>query len=165
MLKVEDIIYLSFNQDQGCFAAGTETGFKIFNAYPFKETYSCEMNGGIGIIEMLYRCNILALVGGGKNPKYQPTKLMLYDDHRVKCIAEMSFRTEIKAVKLKSDRIVVVLESKVFVYNFSDLKLLEHIETSQNPLGLCSLNTEGDQTILACLAKEIGYANVHLWEE
>ena len=69
---------------------------------------------------------------------------MLYDDHRVKCIAEMSFRTEIKAVKLKSYRIVVVLESKVFVYNFSDLKLLEHIETSQNPLGLCSLNTEGD---------------------
>jgi len=55
---------------------------------------------------------------------------MLYDDHRVKCIGEMSFRTEIKAVKLKADRIVVVLESKVFVYNFSDLKLLEHIETS-----------------------------------
>jgi len=55
---------------------------------------------------------------------------MLYDDHRAKCIGEMSFRTEIKAVKLKADRIVVVLESKVFVYNFSDLKLLEHIETS-----------------------------------
>lgn len=88
---------------------------------------------------------------------------MLWDDHRVKCIGEMSFRTEVKAVKLKGDRIVVVLESKIFVYNFSDLKLLEHIETSPNPLGLCSLNTEGDQSILACLDKECGYVNVHLW--
>ena len=82
------------------------------------------MNGGIGIIEMLYRCNIMALVGGGKNPKYDLTKLMLYDDHRTKCIGEMSFKTEIKAVRLKADRIVVVLESKVFIYNFSELKLL-----------------------------------------
>lgn len=69
----------------------------------------------------------MALVGGGKSPKYQTNKLMLYDDHRVKCIGEMSFRTDVKAVKLKADRIVVVLENKIFVYNFSDLKLLEHI--------------------------------------
>lgn len=85
---------------------------------------------------------------------------MLWDDHRVKCIGEMSFRTEVKAVKLKADRIVVVLESKIFVYNFSDLKLLEHIETCPNPLGLCSMNTEGDDTILACPDKDVGYVQV-----
>jgi len=72
----------------------------------------------------------------------------------------MSFRTKVKAVRLKGDRIIVILESKIFVYNFSDLKLLDHIETCPNPLGLCSMNTEGENTILACPHKSAGKVTI-----
>ena len=32
----ETIQYVGFNQDQDCFAVGTQEGFRIFNSIPFK---------------------------------------------------------------------------------------------------------------------------------
>jgi len=160
-----ELLYVGFNQDHGCFACGTASGFRIFNCDPFKQTYRRDFaNGGIGIVEMLFRCNILALVGGGRNPRYPPNKVMIWDDHQNRCIGELSFRSEVKAVRLSRERVVVVLEYRIYVYNFADLNLLNTIDTISNPRGLCALCADSRSCVLACCGTQKGRVRVELFD-
>ncbi|KDP21619.1 hypothetical protein JCGZ_03290 [Jatropha curcas] len=148
---VEELLSATWNQDYGCFATGTNRGFRIYNCEPFKETFRRDLkSGGFKIVEMLFRCNILALVGADGNSQYPPNKVLIWDDHQSRCIGEFSFRSEVRAVKLRRDRIVVVLEHKIYVYSFMDLKLLHQIETLTNPRGLCCLSHQSNTCVLAC---------------
>lgn len=108
-----------------------------------------ELDGGIGIVEMMFRTNILALVGGGEKPKFAKNKVFLWDDLSFKCIGELSFKANVRAVKLTKDKIVVVLESRTYIYNFDELRLIDAIETCPNPKGLVALNPDPENTVLA----------------
>ncbi|XP_057766275.1 autophagy-related protein 18d-like isoform X3 [Salvia miltiorrhiza] len=156
-----ELYSVSWNQDYGCFAAGTSHGFRIYNCNPFKETFRRDLKtGGFKIIEMLFRCNILALVGTKLNTQYPPNNVIIWDDFQSRCIGEFSFRSEVRAVKLRRDRVVVVLEHKIYVYNFMDLKLLHQIETLANPRGLCCLSHHPNTSVLACPGLQRGQVRV-----
>ncbi|XP_057469269.1 autophagy-related protein 18c-like [Actinidia eriantha] len=155
-----ELLSVSWNQDYSCFSTGTSCGFHIYNCDPLKESFRRDQTGGFGIVEMLFRSNILALVGGKFNSQYPPNKVIIWDDHQSRCIGEFSFRSEVRAVKLRRDRIVVVLEHKIYVYNFTDSKLLHQIETLSNPRGLCCLSHILNTSVLACLGLLRGQVRV-----
>ncbi|KAJ3117514.1 WD repeat domain phosphoinositide-interacting protein 3 [Phlyctochytrium bullatum] len=101
---------------------------------------SLDRPGGIAIVEMLYRSNYVVLVGGGRNPKFPPNRVIVWDDHRGRVILQMQFKSEVKAVKLRKDRMVIVFWNRVSVYTFSPRpRRLHTFETVRNDRGLVAL--------------------------
>ena len=161
----ETPLVVSFNQDAGCFAVGTDHGFRIFNVDPFQEMFRRDFSsGGVRIVEMLFRSNILAIVGGGLNPRHPSHKVIIWDDHQSRSIGEMSFKSDVLAVRLRRDRIFVAIALTVYVYNFRDLKLVDRIDTAPNPLGLVAVSTSASRSVLACPGREKGTVHVEHYD-
>jgi WD repeat-containing protein 45 len=122
-------------------------------------------------VEMLFRCNILALVGGGGGagggadnhppppsahspppaPAFPPAKVVIWDDHQGRAAGELAFRSPVRAVRLRRDAVVVALEHRVLVYAFGDLSLRHSCETLSNPRGLVAVSAQPQGAfVLAC---------------
>ncbi len=53
-----------------------------------------------------------------------------------------------------------MLDLKIYVYNFQNLKLLDVFETRENQKGLCSISPSKDICVLACPDKNLGAIRV-----
>ncbi len=75
---------------------------------------------------MMQTTNIFVLVMTN-----QKNRLVIWDDNEMKNRTEITFNAgqDIKNIKLRKDMLIVVLEDKVFVFNFDTLKLIEQVET------------------------------------
>ncbi|KYK58898.1 putative HSV2 Phosphatidylinositol 3,5-bisphosphate-binding protein [Drechmeria coniospora] len=128
------VLSVSFNSDSSCFAAVFHTKSCLLKA-------SRDFNAGIGLVQMMGMTNYLALVGGGKSPKFAMNKAIVWDDMKGKVALEIAALTAIRSVRLGRERIVVVLQNSVRVYSFAKPPDLLHVyETADNVLGLCCLS-------------------------
>merc|ERR1719370_1582651 len=106
------------NQDMTAVVCAFEDGLRIFNIDPIREQahYKEDQVGSIAHAEMLYRTNLVAMVSGGRKPKFADNTVMIYDDLLGKMVLEFTFPN--KSKKLFS------------------------VDTRDNPLGLCEVSPQ-----------------------
>lgn len=135
------VLSVSFNDDCSCFSVGLNTGFCIYHAKACALKTTRDFNAGVGLVQMMGKANYLALVGGGRQPKFAQNKVTIWDDSKGKVAMEITTLTAVRGVQLARNRIVAVLQNSVRVYRFSKPPdLLSAYETADNLRGLCSMS-------------------------
>ncbi|RKP13495.1 WD40-repeat-containing domain protein [Piptocephalis cylindrospora] len=142
-----ELLFINFNQDFSCISIGTKYGYKIYNCDPFSKCYS-KMNGGMGVVEMLFCTSLVALVGAGEQSNFSPRRLQIINTKRQSTICELTFPTTVLAVKLNRRRLVVLLEEQIYVYDISNMKLVHTIETSPNTNAVIALSPSSENCYL-----------------
>ncbi|KAJ1542516.1 Phosphatidylinositol 3,5-bisphosphate-binding protein [Cladochytrium tenue] len=128
------------DQTQGAVDDDAAAAAAAAAAAPPPERPEMDVPGGIGIVEMLHRTNYVVLVGGGRHPKFPSSRAVVWDDLKRRVVLQFDFRSEIKAVRFRSDRIVFVLLNKVVVYTFSPRPVrICSFDTMPNDLGVVAL--------------------------
>lgn len=161
--------YISANEGQGVRSVGSGQKELHVDGKQQHTVPSSMCNGkpegpgdaeGFSIVEMLYRTNLVALV----LPRYSSNKVVIWDDHQGISTGELVFRSAVRAVRMRLDRVVVVLEHRIFVYNLPDLRLTSSVQTISNPRGLCALSSSSRSCVMACPSENIGEIRVALYE-
>ena len=107
---------------------GTTNGYRVYTTDPFnKQSESRE--GDVSSLEMLFSTSLVALT-------LSPRVLRIQNTKRHSTICEMTFRTAILAMRLNRKRLVVVLESELYIYDISNMQMLKTEKTSPNPNGM-----------------------------
>ncbi|CAK8685321.1 unnamed protein product [Clavelina lepadiformis] len=150
---------ISFNQDKSCFTASMDDGMRLYNAEPLAEKTRLDVDqvGSVCKVAMLYRTNLLAVIFGGKHPKYSSNIVQIWDDRIKSFVLKYVLPDKVLNVHLCQDKIVIVLRTKVYVFTFpNNSKLMFQVDTRENPLGICQVSPSSGKNLLAVLGHNVG---------
>ncbi|WFD34171.1 pre-rRNA processing protein [Malassezia cuniculi] len=131
-----------FNQDFSCIAVGSQRGYAIANCEPFSQIFSQTDDEPVAQVEMLFSTSLVALVPLSDAPgRSSPRTVKIVNTKRRSTICELHFPSMVLGVHMNRRRLVVVLDTEIYIYDISTMKLLHTVATGPNPAGLCSLST------------------------
>jgi hypothetical protein len=54
--------------------------------------------------ELLYRTNMIALVGSGSNPRFPVSSIFIWDDSKLNFVGELKFKSTVRGMKMVKDK-------------------------------------------------------------
>ena len=155
MSENKKILYTSFNQysNNSYFLIGTKEGCTIYQTDPFKKGFDLsksqlkniilinlfkyiDIKGEFSMVRMYKSSNIFGIVRANNNKELGKRELIIWDDKNQKIIYKYKFKTDIINFELTEDYIVVVLYSKIYVFDVTNFQIVDIIKTGSNPKGL-----------------------------
>ena len=157
--KYKLIIFLIYS----CIAVATYTGFKIFSTDPFQLLYESKC-GPINIIEMLYKTNLVLLVGLTDFGDFSPKKVTIWttSKHLVLC-SSFPFTSKITVAKINKVRMIIGERNFLHIYSTGDMKVLHTFEISDISLGKLVLSGNSEKNVWLCFStsKDEGVVKVY----
>ncbi|KAH9869808.1 hypothetical protein IAQ61_007021 [Plenodomus lingam] len=137
------VLSASFNAQSTCFSVALESGFRVYSSQTCEQKTARKFGGGIGCAEMLSTTSYIALVGGGKQPKFPQNKVQIWNDATERVTTAVEFKTPVQRVRISQTHLIVVLLNKVSIYKMKiPLEKQADYETVNNPFGLCELGKD-----------------------
>lgn len=72
----------------------------------------------------------------------------MWDDYEERSCTEISFNTDVLAMKIWKDTFVVVLIDKIYIFNFGTMECIDQIESFANPTGILGMSANDSMTVI-----------------
>lgn len=156
--KPKKVNYVGFNFDSNFFCVGTDIGFDIYETKsdPLELLLSRQLDGGIGLVQILENTNIFGLVGGGENPRFVPNKLIIWNDDKSEIVNEFRCDSFIINCYMKQNCIFIICADNITLINLKTMNIIKNFNTINNPKGISSISNDPKKYILAFPNKDKG---------
>ena len=88
------------------------------------------------MVKMINNTNIFVIVGSPKNQNLNKQEILIWDDKNGKKIYKFLIKKEVLNIELTSDKIIVVCENIIYIFNSKSFQLVDIVKTGSNPKGL-----------------------------
>lgn len=132
-------MWVSFNQDGSCLVSGDASGFKVYNCAPFGQFYASNDGFGVGCAEMLFSTSLVAVSGAGDG---SPRKLRIANTRKEgseSVLCELTFPASVRRIRMNRRHLAVVLDTQLYLYDVSNMRLLRALDTADNRIGLAAI--------------------------
>ncbi|KAI0306979.1 WD40-repeat-containing domain protein [Multifurca ochricompacta] len=157
------ILYdVRFDPDCQIFTTSTPEGFAVYRALPLDLLRKREVSGGIlSSVVPMHCSSLLFLVGGGRDPRYPPNKVVFWNEALGKEVAELEFREKVRGLACRRGWLAVALRRRVVAFEIGEsVKRYGEWDTYDNTRGVIAIATGAYSTLLAAPARQPGHVQL-----